>query len=55
MSEKRSENVAPKDDTKGNDVLGNLSLFIEKKKTQNEALKKIVNKFSATETNKKNK
>ncbi len=60
MSENKSKNIVRKEDPKSedpksNDVVAKLSQFIEKKRIQNEALKKIVKEFSPNEVNKKNK
>jgi hypothetical protein len=55
MSENKKKNTVRKKESKSVDVAGKLSKFIEKKRIQNEALKKIVDEFSSNEVNKKNK
>lgn len=55
MSENKKKNTVRKKNPEGNDVAGKLSQFIEKKRIQNEALKKIVDEFSSNEVTKKNK
>lgn len=55
MSEKKTKNVSRKKGPKSNDVAGDLSQFIEKKRIQNEALRKIVDKLGSNGVNKKNK
>jgi hypothetical protein len=55
MSEEKNSKVSSKNDLDSQDEMDNLYRFIEKKKIQNEALKKIVDKFNSPEKHKNNK
>ncbi len=55
MSENKNKNASRKKEPKSSDVASDLNQFIEKKRFQNEALKKIVDKWNSNEANIKNK
>ena len=55
MSENKNKNASNKKGPKSPDVEGDLNQFIEKKRIQNEALKKIADKWNSIEANIKNK
>ena len=54
MSENKKKNAVRNKESKCIDVAGKLSQFIEKKRIQNEALKKIADEFSSNKENKNN-
>lgn len=55
MAENKNQKTPPKKGSTSPDVVDDLSQFIEKKRIQNEALKKIVDKLNSNEKYKNDK
>jgi len=55
MADKKIKKVSPESTSASNTEVDELNLFIEKKRIQNEALKKIVDKLNSPEELKNNK